>query len=96
MKTSYAAGLLYRAAKRALLRARGKVELPLRVRQNLYAVAKNAASALGSKGDRIGMTVVVGKDPVLMPRQLGYERGVQSLSLRVEVALEGRLTEIPD
>ena len=96
VKTSYAAGLLYRTAKRALLRARGKAELPLRVRQQLYAAAKNAATALGSKSDRVGMTVVLGKDPIMMPRQLGYEKGDLTLSLKVEVALEGRLDEIPD
>jgi hypothetical protein len=96
VKTSYAAGLLYRTAKRALLHARGKAELPLRVRHDLYAAAKNAAASLGSKGDRIGMTVLLGKDPIMMPRQLGYEKGALSLSLRVEVALEGRLAEIPD
>jgi hypothetical protein len=96
VRTSYAAGLLYRTAKRALLRARRKVELPLQMRLELYAAAKDAASALGSRSDRVGMTVVLGKEPILMPRQLGYERGVQSLSLRVEVALEGKLAEIPD
>lgn len=96
VKTSYAAGLLYRTAKRALLHARGKVELPLRVRHDLYAAAKNAATTLGSKSDRIAMTVVLGKEPVMMPRQLGYEKGALSLSLRVEVTLEGRLAEIPD
>ncbi|HYX46166.1 MAG TPA: glycosyltransferase family 2 protein [Sphingomicrobium sp.] len=96
VRTSYAAGLLYRAAKRALLRARGSVELPLKLRRQLYAVAKDAAKALGSRSDSVGMTVVLGKDPILMPRQLGYERGVQTLSLRVEVSLEGKLAEIPD
>lgn len=96
VRTSYAAGLLYRAAKRALLRARGKVELPLRVRQELYTVAKNAAITLGSNSDRIGMTVVLGKEAIMMPRQLGYEQGALSLSLRVDVELEGRLTEIAD
>lgn len=96
VRISYAAGLLYRAAKRALLRASGKVELPLRTRQNLYGVAKNAASGLGSKSDRVGMTVTLAKDPIMMPRQLGYERGDQTVSLRIEVSLEGKLAQIPD
>ena len=47
-------------------------------------------------GDRVGMTVTLGKDPVLMPRQLGYERGVQNVSVRVEIALENKLPEIPE
>ena len=96
VRISYAAGLLYRAAKRALLRASGKVELPLRTRQNVYKAAKNAASGLGSKSDRVGMTVMLAKDPILMPRQLGYERGEQTVSLRIEVSLEGKLAQIPD
>jgi hypothetical protein len=38
-----------------------------------------------------GMNVVLGQEPVRMPRQLGYERGTQTVSLRVEVSLEGEL-----
>lgn len=93
---SYAAGLLYRAAKRPLLRLRRKVELPLQTRQNLYAAAKEAASALGSTADRAAMTVTVAADPIMMPRQLGYERGVQTVSLRVELSLENKLDAIPE
>jgi glycosyltransferase involved in cell wall biosynthesis len=96
VKTSYAAGLLYRAAKRALLKIRGKAELPLGTRESMYAAAKKAAAALGAQGDKVSMTVAIDKWPILMPRQLGYERGSQSMSLRVEVALENRLAEIPE
>jgi hypothetical protein len=82
---------LYRAAKRVLLRTRGDVELPLRVRQHLYEAAVKAMSALGSDRDRVSLTVTLAEDPVLMPRQLGYERGTQTVSLRVEVSLEEKL-----
>jgi Glycosyltransferase like family 2 len=91
---SYAAGLLYRSAKRALLRMQGRVELPLQARKQLYETAKKAAAALGSAGDRVGMNVRVSAEPILMPRQLGYERGTQTLSFRVDVSLEGKLSEI--
>ncbi len=96
VRTSYAAGLLYRAAKRTLLVMGRKLELPLRTRQSLYAAAKDAVATLGSDRDHVGMTVFIGKQPILMPRQLGYERGEQRLSLKVEVALAGRLAEIPE
>lgn len=96
VRTSYAAGLLYRTAKRTLLAMGRKLELPLRTRQNLYSAAREAVATLGSERDQVAMTVFVGKQPILMPRQLGYERGEQRLSLRVEVSLEGRLAEIPE
>lgn len=88
---SYAAGILYRAAKRAVLRHQGSVELSLGARTEIYETAKNAAAALGSESDRVSMNVKVLQDPVRMPRQLGYERGMQNLSVRVEVSLEGKL-----
>ena len=91
VSVSYGAGLLYRAAKRVLLRTRGDVELPLRVRQHLYGAAVQAMSALGSDRDRVSLHVTLAEDPVLMPRQLGYERGTQTVSLRVEVSLEEKL-----
>jgi hypothetical protein len=96
VKTSYCAGLLYRAAKRTLLKIRGKLELPLGTRQNLYSAARKAAQQLGSKADRVSMTVSVGAQPIMMPRQLGYERGEETLSVRVEVSLHGKLAELPD
>jgi glycosyltransferase involved in cell wall biosynthesis len=96
ISTSYCAGLLYRTAKRILLRLQGQVELPLLTRQHLYDAAREAALKLGSKGDRVGMNVTLEQIPILMPRQLGYERGVQTLSLRVEVSLENKLAKIPE
>ena len=96
VRTSYCAGLLYRAAKRALLRIRGKVELPLKTREHLYAAAKDVAQGLGSDKDRVSMMVTVDQHPIMMPRQLGYERGSHSLSLRVDVSLQDKLDKIPD
>lgn len=96
IRMSYGAGLLYRAAKRVLLRTGGALELPLPARQQLYAAAMKAMTGLGSEGDRATLEVMLGQDSVMMPRQLGYERGTQTISFRVEVSLEGRLTEIPE
>jgi glycosyltransferase involved in cell wall biosynthesis len=96
VKTSYCAGLLYRSAKRILLRMRREAELPLKTRQQLYEAARTAAQGLGVTADRVGMTFTLDRQPILMPRQLGYERGVQSLTLRVEAALEGKLDAIPE
>jgi glycosyltransferase involved in cell wall biosynthesis len=93
---SYGAGLLYRAAKQAVLRMRRQAQLPLTTRQHLYDAARTAARALGSQADRASMNVILAEEPVLMPRQLGFERGVQTVSLRVEVLLQDKLTEIPE
>jgi glycosyltransferase involved in cell wall biosynthesis len=95
IRTSYCAGLIYRTAKLCLLRMRSQLELPLAVRRNLYSAAIEAARSLGPKGDRIGMNVLVGQEPVLMPRQLGYESGRKTVMLRVEVSLRGKLSEVP-
>jgi len=93
---SYGAGLLYRAAKRVLLRAGGHSELPLPTRQQLYDAARRAVSALGSERDRVSLDLKLGREPVLMPRQLGYERGSQTVSLRVELSLQDKLTDLPE
>jgi hypothetical protein len=91
IKTSYAAGLLYRAAKRTLLRMNRQAELPLAMRRNLYRAASAAARRLTPGRDRVTMTVRIGQEPVLMPRQLGYQKGDQTISLQIEVALQDPL-----
>lgn len=93
IRTSYCAGLIYRTAKLCLLRMRGQYELPVRARQNLYSAAMEAARSLGPRADRIGMNVLVNREPVLMPRQLGYESATSTVMLRVEVLLGDRLSE---
>jgi glycosyltransferase involved in cell wall biosynthesis len=93
VKFSYAAGLLYRAAKRTLLRLNRRAELPIAVRRNLYQAATQAASGLDPVRGRVTMNVRLGKEPILMPRQLGFERGQQTLSLQLELSLEEALSE---
>ncbi|HUE79281.1 MAG TPA: hypothetical protein VMN38_06585 [Sphingomicrobium sp.] len=75
--TSYCAGLLYRSAKLALLRIVNRVQLPLATRRNLYDAAKTAARKLGAPSGTVSMMVNVNTNPILMPRQLGYEKGTQ-------------------
>ena len=96
VKTSYAAGLLYRAAKRALLGIRGRVELTLATREELYRAAKKAAAALGPDKGRVTLSVNIGKTPIMMPRQLGYERGAQTVTLQVDISMQDVLEKIPD
>ena len=96
VKTSYAAGLLYRAAKRSLLSIRGRVELTLATREELYRAAKKAAAALGPDKGRVSLTLNIGKSPIMMPRQLGYERGVQTVTLQVDISMQDVLEKIPD
>jgi glycosyltransferase involved in cell wall biosynthesis len=96
VRMSYGTGLLYRAAKRVLLRTRGEVELPLKIRKYLYGAAAKAMSSLGSRSDTVSLNVTLGEEPVLMPRQLGYKSGKQTLSLRVEVSLQDKLESDPN
>ena len=92
---SYAAGILYRRAKLALLRTVQQPNLNLPARRNLYAVARKAASAIPAGKNVATMNVTVENQPVGMPRQLGYSRGTQSVSLTVRIALEGKLDKPP-
>ncbi len=39
------------------------------------------------------MNVKLSEEPILMPRQLGFERGRQTASLRLEISLEDALAE---
>lgn len=96
VRTSYCAGLLYRSAKLALLRMRGLVELPVRTRQNLYQAAMTTARSLGSNKDRAAMKVTINQEPIMMPRQLGYEAGAKTMTLHIEVSMRGKLSEIPE
>lgn len=93
IRSSYAAGLLYRAAKRMLLRINRRVELPIAVRRNLYRAASQAARNLGPDRRHVTMHVKLSDEPILMPRQLGFERGKQSASMRLELSLEEPLAE---
>jgi hypothetical protein len=92
---SYAAGILYRRAKLALLRTVKQPNLNLKARRELYAVARKAASAIPAGKNVATMNVTFETQPVGMPRQLGYAKGTQSVSLTVRIALDGKLDAPP-
>jgi glycosyltransferase involved in cell wall biosynthesis len=94
--TSYCTGILYRAAKLALLRLGRRLELPLDVRRRLYQTALEVAGKLGSPRKSVSMTVTVDHRALGMPRQLGYRKAMQKLSVTVEVSVEGELAAIPE
>jgi glycosyltransferase involved in cell wall biosynthesis len=92
---SYGAGILYRRAKLALLRTMKRPNLDLKTRRNLYAVARKAASAISAGNNVATMNVTIENQPIGMPRQLGYAKGTQSVSLTVRIALDGKLDKPP-
>lgn len=95
IRTSYAAGLLYRRAKLVLLKTR-KRGLPLGDRQRLYAAARRAAAQIDNGRPVASLKVNLSDKPVGMPRQLGFERGRCTVTLTVELALEDRIESPPE
>jgi hypothetical protein len=71
----------------------GRVELPIALRRSVYRAATKAASSLGPNQARITMHVKIRQEPIGMPRQLGFERGQQTVSLKLELSLEEGLTQ---
>jgi hypothetical protein len=96
LRLSYLAGLLYRRAKLAMIKLNQGKNLSLEDRSGLYNVAKQAAGQLDLRRDVITFQVLLEHQGVGMPRQLGYERASQKVSLTVEVSLEDRIEKIPD
>jgi glycosyltransferase involved in cell wall biosynthesis len=95
IRVSYGAGLLYRRAKMALLRARSRLNLPLELRQQIYDKAREAADNLGTR-DKVALSIDLENTPVGMPLQLGYRRVTQKAVLRVEITGIGKVDEIPE
>ena len=95
IQLSYGAGLIYRTAKYALVKIRRVAEIPLETRQALYKSARAAAETL-LKEDSIALSITANKDPIGMPRQLGFESGTLQLSIRVEVAGKKPVDKAPD
>jgi glycosyltransferase involved in cell wall biosynthesis len=93
---SYAAGLLYRSAKYYVLRLTDRPEIALDKRQALYAAAREAANSVEAARGPTSLCVDIEVDvqPVGMPRQLGFARGTRTVTITVEIALEGRLADI--
>ena len=94
IKLSYAAGMLYRRAKLAVLKIR-KRGLPLADRQNMYAVALRATGRLARGGNVATMQLTIEDNPVGMPRQLGFERGKCTVSITVQIAMQDEIDAPP-
>jgi glycosyltransferase involved in cell wall biosynthesis len=92
---SYAAGLLYRRAKLALLGSLNKGNLPLKVRRHLYATARTAAGDIAKGKNTAKLTVKFETRPIGMPRQLGFARGNHSVSLTVRIDMRDPLDAPP-
>lgn len=88
MAHSYAAGLLYRSAKRYLMGIRNRADLDLDLRRRLYESAGIAAAKLDPARRSAGITVTIEQGPIQMAPLLGYERGTQKISLRVDLSFE--------
>ncbi len=95
IRISYAAGYLYRKAKVALLRIRRRPNLPLPMRQKLYAAAMKAATGLGEGQDRALINVDVESEGVGMPLQLGYKKARFKMTLSCSITGEDAVDEIP-
>lgn len=89
--SSYCTGLLYRAAKSALLRLTKQLELPAEMRAGLYETAFGVASKLDGPRSKVAMNVKLDATPVGMPRQLGYAKASQSMTLKIEIEAEQKL-----
>ena len=95
IKVSYCAGLLYRRAKVALLRARNRLNLPIELRQQIYDKAREVAENLGTR-DTVALSIDLENSPVGMPLQLGYRRVTQKAVLRIEISGVGKVDKIPE
>lgn len=95
IKTSYAAGYLYRKAKENLLRLNRRPNLPLPVRNNLYAAAKKVAAELEDGKSVVRLNVEMNKEDVGMPLQLGFKRAKVVVGMSLTLVGEGPVASIP-
>jgi hypothetical protein len=86
MAQSFAAGLIYRSAKRYLMAIRNRLDLDPQVRQSLYQSARASAAKLDTANARVGISVPLESSPVLMSPLLGHERGTQNISLKIDLS----------
>jgi glycosyltransferase involved in cell wall biosynthesis len=94
IKRSYAAGLLYRRAKMALLKARG-TGLNLADRKRVYEAARKAANSLDYGEKKVSLSLNLEQQPIGMPRQLGFERGQSIVTLTVALDLDEKISAPP-
>ena len=87
--------MLYRRAKIALIRMR-RGQLTLDQRQAIYTAACTAAARVAEGEQVTTLKLAIETQPVGMPRQLGFERGTCTVSVNVQLSLEGKIDKIPD
>ena len=95
IKTSYAAGYLYRKAKISLIRLRRTPNLPRPLRENIYAAALRAAGKLDADNPSVSFKVSVDKEPVGMPLQLGFRKAQFNVAIEMTITGAGPVDEIP-
>jgi glycosyltransferase involved in cell wall biosynthesis len=95
IKTSYAAGYLYRKAKTAMIRMRRRPELPRPFRQKLYAAALNSAKQLSADNPKATFRVNIENEPIGMPLQLGFEKAQFNMVIDMSITGVGPVDEIP-
>ena len=95
VSVSYCAGLLYRAAKFALLQRTSRLNLPLNHRLQIYEAARAEARKLGLSADHIKITLKLLEEPILMPRALGFDAASRKISVTIEISGVGKLLDSP-
>lgn len=95
IRTSYAAGYLYRKAKTAILRMRRKPNLPRPVRVQMYKTAFEAAQKLGGPDRTTKLRVEVDREAIGMPLQLGYKKAEAKVFVEVTITGTGPVEDIP-
>jgi glycosyltransferase involved in cell wall biosynthesis len=93
---SYAAGMLYRRAKSALMSLARKSNLPLKTRQDIYRTARKAAADIANGKNVATLSVAFEKSMIGMPRQLGFEKGQQTALIVVRIAMDGKIDQPPE
>ena len=96
IRISYGAGLLYRRAKVALMKLHKTVNLPLKDRKMIYAVALKSAQQLAEGKPVASMNINIEKSPIGMPRQLGFERGQCTVSISVKLSMKDTIAVVPE
>jgi glycosyltransferase involved in cell wall biosynthesis len=95
IKTSYAAGYLYRKAKTALIRMRRQPNLPRPFRQTLYDAALKAAQQLSGDSPTASFKVTLEKESIGMPLQLGFKKAEFNMVINMSISGTGPVDEIP-
>lgn len=95
IQVSYAAGMLYRRAKIALMRLTGRSSFPVPLMQKIYNSALQAARKLPAN-ERISISIDVESNRIGMPLQLGFKQAQCKVSIMVEISGNERIARVPD